>query len=79
VWLCSALPLPLMWAAAPAGTVQQGERTFVIADIYEAAVAASLFTLIFTSLVALSRLYGRRGSLQIVSAEPKREAVAQLS
>jgi putative membrane protein len=56
IWLMLSAQYPLLFAAAAAGTVTQGGRTFVIADVYEAAVAASLFTTVFTALVAMTRI-----------------------
>jgi putative membrane protein len=55
LWLAFGLRYPFLWAAAPRGTVTAAGRTFVIGDVYEAAVAASLFTLFFTGLLALVR------------------------
>ncbi|CAN7540429.1 hypothetical protein LJR219_003833 [Phenylobacterium sp. LjRoot219] len=43
-------------AAAPAGLVVRGERSFVTADVYEAALIASLFTLVFTGLLGVIRV-----------------------
>jgi putative membrane protein len=56
VWSGLALQYPLLFAAAPAGTVEVGGRSFVIADIYEAAVAGSLFTMIFVVVLAVIKL-----------------------
>lgn len=56
VWLAIALQYPVMYAIAPAGTVELGASRFVVADIFEAAVAASLFSMIFVVLIALVRL-----------------------
>jgi putative membrane protein len=58
IWFVMALQYPIMFANAPLGTVTRGNRTFVIADVYEAAVAAALFTLTFTAIVAVVRIYG---------------------
>jgi len=58
-WLNMALKFPFDWMRAPSGTVSLGERTFVIADVHEAAVITSLFTLVAISLIATSRLYSR--------------------
>jgi uncharacterized membrane protein len=60
MWFGLALQYPVSFAAAPAGTVEVGGRSFVIADIYEAAIAGSLFTMVFVVLLALIRLFGRR-------------------
>jgi putative membrane protein len=60
IWFAIALQYPIMFARAPEGTVTRGSRSFVIADIYEAAIAAALFTLVFTAITALIRLYAPR-------------------
>lgn len=59
IWLGSALQYPILLAHAPAGVVSRGGRTFVIADVYEACLIASLFTVVFVALLAIFRLYGR--------------------
>jgi putative membrane protein len=59
IWTWTALQYPLLLAAAPGGTVARGGRTFVTADIYEAALAASLFSVVFAGLAALARLLGQ--------------------
>ncbi len=56
IWTAIALQYPFLYARASAGTVTVGGGTFVISDIYEAAVAAGLLTMLFVSLVAVSRL-----------------------
>ncbi len=56
VWLGMALQYPIMFANAPAGNVVLGVRSFITSDIYEAAVAASLFSMVFPVLIALLRL-----------------------
>jgi putative membrane protein len=63
VWLGVALQFPIMFATAVGGTVERGGRTFIIADIFEAATAGSLFSMVFACLIALIRLYGRRGAV----------------
>ncbi len=68
IWLGIALQYPILFAAAPAGTVERGGRSFVVADIYEAAVAGSLFTVVFPALIALIRLYARRDASVVDSA-----------
>jgi len=55
-WLGMALQYPVMFAVAPAGMVELGASRFVIADIFEAAVSASLFSMVFVALLALVRL-----------------------
>jgi uncharacterized membrane protein len=57
IWFALALQYPVMFATAPEGSVTRGVRTFVIADIYEAAVAVALFTMSFAALTAIVRLY----------------------
>jgi uncharacterized membrane protein len=56
MWLGIALQYPIMFAVAPDGIVELGSSRFVIADIFEAAVAASLFSMVFVVLIALARL-----------------------
>ena len=56
IWLGLALQYPIMFAVAPAGVVEFGASRFVIADIFEASVAASLFSMMFVVLIALVRL-----------------------
>jgi putative membrane protein len=56
VWLTIGLQYPILFANAPAGTVDIGTSHFLVADIFEAAVAASLFSMIFVALLALTRL-----------------------
>jgi putative membrane protein len=60
IWFATALQYPFLFAAAPDGTVTRGVRTFVIADVFEAAVIMALFTMTFTALIAIFRLYGAR-------------------
>jgi len=60
-WFGMAIKFPFDWMRAPAGTVTLGERTFVIADVYEAAVITSLFTLVGVSVIAAARLFSRSG------------------
>jgi putative membrane protein len=60
VWSGLALQFPLLLAAAPAGTAEVGGRSFVIADIYEAAVAGSLLTMALPIILALIKLAARR-------------------
>jgi uncharacterized membrane protein len=63
IWFAIALQYPIMFATAPAGMVTRGDRSFVIADVYEAAVAAALFTMTFTAIIAIVRLYAVRRRL----------------
>ena len=41
------------------GVVVRGGKTIVIADVYESCASAALFTIIFTGITALVRLYSR--------------------
>lgn len=59
IWLGIALRYPIAFALAPGGTLEIGASRFVVADIYEASVAASLFSMVFVALLALCRLAGR--------------------
>lgn len=61
IWLVMALQYPAMFAAASSAMVERGGDTFDVAHIYEAAVAGSLFTMVFVSLVAMVRLQSMRG------------------
>lgn len=60
-WLGMAMKFPVDWMRAAPGTVSVGERTFVIADIYEAAVITSLFTLVGVAVIAGARILSRSG------------------
>jgi putative membrane protein len=60
IWFAFALQYPVMYATAPQGSVTRGARTFIIADIYEAAVAVALFTMCFAALIAIVRLCSQR-------------------
>lgn len=66
VWIAQAAQYPLLWMLAPPGSVNLGSRNFVIADIFEASFAASLFSLLFVGLVASIRV------VQSVSLLPQR-------
>ena len=56
IWLGQAVQFVIMWSHAPAGEVNPGGRSFVISDVYEAGVAASLFTVVFVGLLGIARL-----------------------
>ena len=56
IWLVMAAQFLILWLKAPAGTTSVGARTFIIADIYEAALAGSLFTLLMVGLIGVIRL-----------------------
>ncbi|WP_313805888.1 carotenoid biosynthesis protein [Sphingobium sp.] len=57
IWIAIAIQYPIYWASAPSGTTALGHNIFVIADIYEASLAGSLFTLVFAGLVGAARLF----------------------
>lgn len=58
-WFTMALKFPFDWMRSPEGTVIVGGRTFIIADVYEAAVITSLFTLVAISVIAAVRILSR--------------------
>lgn len=60
IWIFQAVQFVILWMQAPVGEVVTGTRRFVASDIFEAAVAASLFTVLFVGLVGLARLYPGR-------------------
>jgi putative membrane protein len=43
-----------------AGAVVRGGKTIAIADVYESCASAALFTIVFTGITALIRLYSRQ-------------------
>ena len=57
VWLGMALPFPLGWPGASLETVVSGDRTYVIADIFEGGIMVSLFSMVLLALLALNKLY----------------------
>ncbi|WP_052223557.1 carotenoid biosynthesis protein [Novosphingobium malaysiense] len=59
MWLAMPLQFVFSWLGAPGGTVNLGESTFVIADIHEAALIGSLFSMVLPALIAIYRLVGR--------------------
>ena len=63
IWLGMALQYPAMFMSAPAGMVTVGTRSFVTADIFEAAAAAALFSIVFPGLIGLVRLAQYDGSI----------------
>ncbi|WPB82538.1 carotenoid biosynthesis protein [Archangium violaceum] len=60
VWAASAAQYPIKLAYAPAGSVTVGGRTFVTADVYEAAVVAALLTMVFAAVTAAFRSWAVR-------------------
>ncbi|WP_313805160.1 carotenoid biosynthesis protein [Sphingobium sp.] len=62
IWMAMALQYPLLWGNAPSGITKLGSRSFVTADIYEAALIGSLFTLLLVGMIGVARLC--RPSLQ---------------
>jgi uncharacterized membrane protein len=54
-----AMPIAFIpWSLlAPAGSVSNGGRTFVVADIYEAGLIAAILTMLPPALIAIFRLY----------------------
>lgn len=53
VWVAQAIQYPILWSNASTATVQYGTRVFVISDVFEAAIAGSLFTVLFVGLLGL--------------------------
>lgn len=60
-WLSMIVHLPGRWLRTEPGMVSVGGRSFVIADIYEAAVITSLFSVVAVIVFAVARLYSRPG------------------
>jgi uncharacterized membrane protein len=56
IWAASAVQYPIRMAYAPAGSVTVAGRTFVTADVYEAAVVAALLTMVFSAVTAAFRI-----------------------
>ncbi|MEB3362317.1 MAG: carotenoid biosynthesis protein, partial [Synechococcaceae cyanobacterium] len=57
VWLLMAADAPIGLLRVSPGSVSVGVRTFITADIYEAAIITSLFTHGAISVIALTRLF----------------------
>lgn len=60
VWLGLALQYPVLYAVAEDRMVELAGSLYSVADIYEASLAASLFTLLFVVLLAVDRLLAMR-------------------
>lgn len=56
VWLGLALQYPIMYAVAEDRMVELAGSLYSVADIYEASLAASLFSLVFVVVLAVDRL-----------------------
>ncbi|MFY0567120.1 carotenoid biosynthesis protein [Archangium lansingense] len=56
LWGVSAVQYPIKLAHGPAGSVSVAGRTFVTADVYEAAVVAALLTMVFAAVTAAFRV-----------------------
>lgn len=56
MWLLTALQYPLMWSAAPEGTVTAGDAILTIGDIYETATINALLVMGFVIVLAAVRL-----------------------
>lgn len=59
VWGVMGASYWVKYAVAPAGSVAEGERIFLIADIYEAAAAISLPAMVFPAVLALLALHAK--------------------
>jgi putative membrane protein len=58
-WLCTTAQVFNNLIHPTDGVVVRGGKTIVIADVYESCASAALFTIIFTGITALIRLYSR--------------------
>ena len=47
----------IAYLGAPEGTASVEGRTFLISDIYESGIIASLMTVVFVALIAVVRIY----------------------
>ena len=53
----------IAYLGSPEGTASVEGRTFLISDIYESGIIASLMTVVFVALIAVVRIYsGQTGS-----------------
>ena len=52
----------ITYLGAPEGTASVGGRTFLISDIYESGIIASLMTVVFAALIAVVRIYSGKPS-----------------
>ncbi len=58
MWIAFASQLLFGWSRAGEGTVSLGKSSFVIVDIHEASVMASIFSMLLPALIAIFRLIG---------------------
>lgn len=57
IWGGMFFQYPLLRAAAPGGTSTVGGRTFIIADIYDASIAAALLTMALPAIAAAGAIW----------------------
>ncbi|OBH59030.1 hypothetical protein A5686_02520 [Mycobacterium sp. E2479] len=63
-WLSTTTQVFTSLIHPPDGVAVRGGKTIAIADVYESCASAALFTIVFSGLTALLRLYGRQPSLR---------------
>jgi putative membrane protein len=63
-WLSTATQVFTSLIHSPDGVAVRGGKTIAIADVYESCASAALFTIVFSGLTALIRLYSREPSLR---------------
>ncbi|HKX78930.1 MAG TPA: carotenoid biosynthesis protein [Novosphingobium sp.] len=56
IWAVMPIQFLISWRDAPEGTVSLGQSVFVIADIHEAAVIGSLFSMLLPALIGIFRM-----------------------
>lgn len=59
IWGGMFFQYPFLRAAAASGTSTVGSRTFIIADIYDASIAAALLTMALPAIAAASAIWSR--------------------
>ncbi len=70
VWIGFATQYPVLYVLAAEGSVELAGSRYRVEDIFEASLAASLFTLVFVSLLALGSLFA------ICEAQQRRAAAS---
>ncbi len=69
IWIGTALSYFLQYAVAAPGTTSVGERTFVIADIYEASAAISLPAMILPAIITIIAAISRPRLISVAPAD----------
>lgn len=59
-WLSTSVQIFIELIHGTDGVAVRGGKTIAIADVYESCASAALFTIVFTGIMALIRLYGRQ-------------------